>query len=29
MGLILKDATEKKKDLLEDYVKEADSLFKV
>ncbi|MCX5815730.1 MAG: DNA polymerase III subunit gamma/tau [Proteobacteria bacterium] len=29
MGLIFKGATEKKKDMLEDYVKEADSLFKV
>jgi hypothetical protein len=29
MGLVFKDVIEKKKDLLEDYVKEADSLFKV
>jgi len=28
MGLILKDATEKKKNMLEDYVKEAETLFK-
>ena len=29
MGLTFKDAKEKKKDMLEDYVKEAESLFKV
>jgi len=29
MGLIFKDGSEKKKNLLEDYVKEAESLFKV
>jgi DNA polymerase-3 subunit gamma/tau len=29
MGLIFKDGFEKKKDLLEDYVKEAESLFKI
>ena len=29
MNLIFKDGSEKKKDLLEDYVKEAESLFKI